>query len=443
MPAASTGEIISSLVAGCDVLAENPPSVNGVKDRYIPLCMNALKDSLLLLPEAQEQLAYVINARSIEVPFPPDYALNHILRSIQEKSMSDPEDPETPNPLYPFETQEEWNKQVFGLMSDEKSCNDIANNMLLWHVGSDVEARTAGGILVAQTMQEDRVNNAEVPYKLLSVGSARDHALAMLSGNIAMSEVDVVGDELDDEKQQFLQARVNELLAREIILGDSYGVDMWPLNDPEWSRFLEACRYYPSELRDPAKRSRYKQLEGIRDADERLHHADIDYSKVLFEVDYADIDYTDIDYADMEYTDIDVSSYEEMLRMPEWLRTTEIADMVLFSTSLYQSYREKQRVIFDIARRHVKFGGKIVVQDFCEIVEIDEGQHPIDRLKFLGPTSKPYTYGIFVYDTLQPELGFQVFGWWNNGRCEVLKPGELLLKFIDENYTSNTQNAGD
>jgi hypothetical protein len=427
MPQAGSGEIISEILTGCDTLADNPPLVNDVEDRYIPMCMYAIRDSLLLLPEAQKQLSYVINARSIEVPFTANLALNHILRSIQEKSMSDPEDPEKPNPLYPYETQEEWNKQVFGLLSDEKSCKDIANNMLLWHVGSDVEDRIAGAILVAQTMQADRANNAEKPFNLLSVGSARDHAVAMLSGDIAMSEVEVVGDGFDAEKRRFFQERVNELLAREIVLGDSYGVDMWPLNDPEWSRFLEACRYYPSELRDPVKRSRYKQLEGIRDADKRLHHADIDYSKVLFDIDYSYLDNTDI-YADTDYTHVDLGWYKEMLRMPEWLRTTEIADLVLLSTSLYQSYREKQRVIFDIARRHVKFGGKIVVQDFCEIVEIDEGQHPIDRLKFLGPSSKPYTYGTFVYDTLEPELGFQVFGWWNNGRCEKFMPGELFLK---------------
>jgi hypothetical protein len=147
-------------------------------------------------------------------------------------------------------------------------------------------------------------------------------------------------------------------------------------------------------------------LERIRDADPRLHHADADYG-------------------DLNLVDIDVTP------TPEGLTVNDAYDMVVFSTCLYQSYPEKQRKMFDNALKHVKFGGKIVVQDFCTIEEVNPAGHPIDRLRFIGPSSKPYTYTTFVYDTLRPEEGLQPFVYWNNGRCEKLRTTQMLRGVVE------------
>jgi hypothetical protein len=404
-PVQSKETLVARLIAECDRQAEEPPIVNGERDEYVGMFAVAVKSAIQDFPEAQKQLAHTADTKRVAGPFPPSYLFNSLLRHSQRAFMFDPKNSNKYDPAYPYASQEQWNERVRALMGDEKEFSKLATNMIFWNVGSDVETRISGPKLVAHVMQEDRVSDANDPFKILNVGSARDHSLAMLSGNIAIPEVGIAdGRTLGKEKQRFLQGRVNELLAREIVLGDSYGVDMWPFRDEEWGYFLEACRYYPSELRDPEKRRRYKELEAIRDADPRLHHADADYGKLEF--------------------DAPAGSFS----LPIGLETEDSYDMVVFSTSLYQSYREKQRQMFDNALRHVKFGGKIVVQDFCKIEELKNPEHPIDRLEFVGPTSKPYLYGTFVYDTLQPKLGLQPFVYWNNGRCETLRPADLLLK---------------
>lgn len=405
MPEASKEDLVASLISECDHQAEHPPSVKGVPDKYISMFATALKGSLEefeLLEESRELLSWVVDQKRSKGPFPPSYIFNHIMRSVQMGSMRDPNNPDEDNMAFPYETQEEWSERVYSVVSDRDAFRRIVSFMMIWNVGSDVETRAAGPKLVAHTMQKDRVNNPDDPFTLLNIGSARDHTLAMLRSNVEFPEVSVDGTELGVEQQKFLQKIVNKLLAKDIGLGDSYGVDMWPLRDPAWSEYLESCRFYPSELHDPIKRAIYRYLESLRDealkddAVSKIHHIDADYGTEKF----------------------------------NFRDKYEMVDMAAALTSYYQNHRKKQRAIFDASLQDVKEGGKIVIQDFCYLDEDVRSKHPIDRLKFLGPTSKPYTYGTFVYDTLKPELGIQPFAYWNNGRCEIIRPAQLLIDHI-------------
>jgi hypothetical protein len=386
-PVQSKETLVSRLIAECDRQANAPPCVNGEPDPYFPMIAGALRRSLEVLPEDQQrQLAVAVNMKQEKWPFPTEFAFQHMVRGFQMRFMSNPENPDEYDMSYPYKTQQEWNERVAEVVNDKKEFTTLTNDMVIWNVGSDVETRAAGLKLVAHTILKEQVNDPNNPFSILIVGSARDHSLAMISGNVPFPEVRVAGYEREPEKQQFLQDTINKLLAKTITLGDSYGVDLWPLNDPLWSRFLESCRYYPSELQDPQKRSIYRYLEEVRDASPVLHHVDADYGK-------------------------------------DNTRFSKRFNLVAFPTSLYQNHRQKRRVMVD---RGMEDGDILLFQDFCKLKKVNTKKHPIDQLEFLGPTSKPYTYGTFIYDPKEPELGIQEFGYWNNGRCEVFRPSKRL-----------------
>ena len=403
MPTGENSEVITGLISECEHQAEKPPIVNGEPDRYISMFAVALKNCLDdpdEFLEAKSKLSWAIDTKKESQPFPSSYVFNHIMRIVQMVSTHDPDNLHTHNLSYPFKTQAEWDDQVFSIMSDEEGFKKIAFFMLIWNVGSDIETRAAGPKLVAHTMQKNRVDSPEEPFTMLNVGSARDHTLVMLAENVEFSEVRVDDLGLEVKQHEFLQKTVNKLLAKDIDLSYSCGVDMWPLRDPEWSRYLEACRFYPSEFHDPKKRFMYGYLEALRD------------------------DSTNIDHVTGKYGEDNLDFGQKF-------------SMVVFLTSMYQNYQDMRRGMFDCAESDLEDyteseeGKIIVVQDFCEMQD-GSFDHPMDQLIFSGPVSKPYTYGTFVYDTSKPELGFQEFARWNNGRCEIIRPGKLLIELCSQ-----------
>lgn len=374
---------IYELYEGCDQLIETPPTINDIPDKYIAMCALAIKTVLPQYPVAEAAIEYAVVANQAIKPYTGVIADSQMLRLIQKDNRR--------NPLYPFQTQEEWEQELHNYFADRERTEIMAQNMQMWDIGSDVETRAAGPKLVAHTLLTEKANDEHDPVTMLSVGSARDHGLAMIVGDVPFPKVEIASDvRISRRLGLFYQARINELLARHVEMGPSTGVDYWPLRDQEWSEWLEACRYYPSELRDLEKRKRYLQLEDVRDTTPFLDHTDVDFS-----------------------TDVDLG---------------KTYDLIFFSTSLYQNNNTDQRRMFTNAERHLNPGGKIVVQDFCNYRPIDRhDSHPLRQIKFVDPAMRPYTYRTLVYDPEKPERGLRQFMVWNNGRCERFKPGKILL----------------
>ncbi len=386
----SPEKTIHELYEGCDRLIEHPPTVNEVPDRFIPLFATAFKTVLPQHPPAEAAIEYAVEANKAIKPYSGIIADNQFLRLIQKENLR--------NPRYPFQTLEEWEQELHTLFEDEERTEIMTQNMQMWDIGSDVETRAAGPKLVAHTLLAERANDEFNPITMLSVGAARNHGLAMIVGNVPFPKVRMETDQRVPRKlRPFYQARVNELLARHVEMGPSTGLDLWPIRDTEWSEWLEACRYYPSELRDLEKRKRYLQLEDIRDSTPYLEHVDDDFS-------------------------LDVN-------------LGKTYDLIFFSTSLYQNLEHEQRRMFSNAIRHLNPGGIIVVQDFCNYRAIEcHDSHPLAQIKFVDPAVKPYTYRTLVYDPEKREAGLQPFMVWNNGRCEAFKAGRLLLDKLLSTY---------
>lgn len=383
--------VIEELVEECHTQAINPPKVNGYPDKYIAMFSEALHGVISSSDQVADVLAEAINAKREFQPFSASFAFNSIMRLFQMDRMDSID--------YPYEDASSWRGELEEYLYDSHKLKNLSLDMQMWNVGSDVETRVAGPKLVANTIQaeSDRSN-----FRILNIGSARDHALAMIAGNVALERVMLVKDADQEFDLPKIEERVNYLINKPISIGDCYGVDLWPLRDTGWSRFLRACRYYPSELSDKIKRQRYTELEDIRDADKRLHHVDADFSTIN-------------------------SSPSFSNGYLEGMHEDDSYDMVLFSTSLYQNYPEKRRVMINNARRLLRAGGFIVVQDFCDD---QEGPilNPIDRLHFLGPTSTPFAYSTYVMG--KTDASFERFASWNNGRCERVKLSDLALKRV-------------
>lgn len=378
--------IISELLKECEVQAANPPLVSGQSDTYVSEFANALGAGIAASEPAQLDISSAILDKRISGPFSSNLAFNSLLRLFQMRHMGESD--------YPYDISRTWHQKVKVLLSNEDQRKQLAIDLSIWNVGSDVETRIAGPALVAHTLQSERTQDVDEPFTILNVGSARDHGLSMLTGVLPLPEIDICPAS-DVPDSAIYKKAVNKLLSRHINLGECYGVDLWPLRDIWWSQYLEACRFYPLELKDPEKRQRYRRLEAIRDADPRLHH-------------------TDADFADLDDSS---SSINGSLN---GLEAHSRYDMVLFSTCLYQNYPEKRRRMFDNAIARLSPTGLVVVQDFCNNTNLDS-PHPIDALEFNGPASEPFSYVTMVYNHRQPQKGLVPFVHWNNGRCEIAR----------------------
>lgn len=389
--------VIADLLAECEIQALNPPTVNGEPDVYVEKFASALMAELEYSEPAQLDIESAIVDKRSRGPFASSVAFNSLLRLFQMQHMEEAS--------YPYEDNQTWQQRLRTVFDSEVQRRQLAVALSIWNVGSDVETRIAGPALVAQTFLSERTNDVENPLRILNVGSARDHGLAMLTGIIPMPEVDVQFDTIVANSTMYKNA-VNAMLRQHVELGDCYGVDLWPLRDAWWSRFLEACRFYPLELKDHEKRQRYRRLEVIRDADPRLHHVDADF---------ADID----------------GVPNQLNGFLEGIGSDARYDMVIFSTCLYQNYAEKQRRMFDNARARLARGGLIVIQDFCTPTNRVHTAHPIDETTFSGPTADKFSYTTLVFDPQKPDAGLIPFAYWNNGRCEVVKPAPVLQKALE------------
>ena len=390
--------VIIELFEECESQATNPPSVHGEPDVYVAMFAGALVTSLEQSAEAQLDISLAIADKRTRSPFSSNLAFNSLLRLFQMQHLEEV--------IYPYDDAKIWHQRLRELFNNEVQRKLLAVALSIWNVGSDVETRIAGPALVAHALLPERIDDPESPFKILNIGSARDHGLAMLTGVIPLPEVDVHPDTTVSDPALYKTA-INRMLGKHIELGDCYGVDLWPLRDAWWSQYLEACRFYPLELKDLEKRQRYRRLEVIRDADTRLHH-------------------TDADFGELDNVPDPPNGFHD------GIGANERYDMIIFSTCLYQNYPDKQKRMFDNALVRLSPGGMIVVQDFCEPVEQASASHPMDKVSFIEPGADMFSYTTLVYDPQKPEEGLLPFAHWNNGRCEVVKPAPVLQKLLDD-----------
>lgn len=383
----------SELLIECESKAE----CQEISDPYIRMFAKALGRAVLTNPEIGEAVSKSMHDKQKNAPFPASYAFNSLLRLYQMENMDDTS--------YPFEHSGLWDRSVSDWLGDPSSLQRTVINMLMWNVGSDVETRSVGPKIIAHCWNPKGIDENE-GYKILSVGSARDHGLAAIASNLVLPKIEVDPQlAKQDNKYNLFDTIVNQVARQPLEIGDCYGVDLWTLRDPEWSNFLEACRFYPSELKDPEKRHRYKRLEALRDCNPLLHH-------------------TNADFADIDGPPANKNGWLE------GISSDDSYDMILFSTSLYQNYPDKRRVMFENAKARLRRNGLVVIQDFCKKVAVPETQHVIDSYDFPGPISNPYTYTTYVYDSSQPQLNLQECFSWLNGRCESYRPSQRIIDVV-------------
>ncbi len=419
---------IAELQAACLDMAVNPPSLDGEPDYYLGQFAVATYVALEAAPESvQAVLAKAIRARRKSSPFPPAYALHHLQRHMQQRPLYD--EPSNPAP-YPYEQHVHWAELVHETLNNPTALDDLYFSILAFRVGSDIARRIRGTKLVMGMYFPDSMIGAQEPLRVLNIGSARDHNLAVLiDPETPLDGIEVeYGSATEPERlaatlspaaARYLHQGVNQLLAREVELGLSVGIDLWPITDERWGKFIGACRY-PSEA-TPEKWQEYTRLEAVRDSNtDIIQHVTADFRAIGDPPEF-------------------INGWREHIDKDD---PSDRYDLAVFSTSLYLNDERGRERMFDNALPLLKPGGLIIVQDFGELRPLSQGYgHPLEQFNFIGPNPKPNTYCTLVFDPTQPEKGLQAIATWTDGRCTEMQPGSALLdhfRLTEDPSTSST-----
>lgn len=194
------------------------------------------------------------------------------------------------------------------------------------------------------------------------------------------------GIELQEPFQQIIDSTpystVSTLLNQRINLEKGLAIDKEEPDDPQVREWRFACSLYPQEL---------SQLPEMREFEERIRGS----QRVQFLK------------ADLLTLDLD------------WFLSHGL-DVVILSTILYQLQRPEQLTLIDKAKRLIKPGGMLVVQDFAR----KDSSNPF-LLDFSNSWfDNKFSYRTFLATSKNNNWQFLETLQWNNGRCISVKPGE-------------------
>lgn len=410
----------TSLIPVYDKLQEDVADPLG-KDEVIRAFSASFADQLTYNENLQESLSRTIQKQQTRGPFPPWYVANFALRLFQQQLM-DRDD-------YPLEfmTPDKWTPVIEDVFADPEKREFFNTSMLIWNVQSNVAERYAGPKLVALLLQGASEN---VPMSFLDIGCSRNHGLAWLNANLGCSTIAACGTEIDvdtlpprqaAQQNPELTERVNELIQENITLDDSYGVDCWPISEPELAKWQKACSSYPMELLDKIKQDRYNLLEEYTLMTERRIRGQGGDNNAAKHIHFSHGDITEPNLGNIPPES-----------RSEGLDANQKFDQAISSTVWYQLSRDEQKNAFNNIKTRLKKGGKFVLQDFCSVKPLKAGENPVDQLTFHEDwQERPYSYQTIVYDSNKPELGFQLFARWINGRCSQVQLAKLALAALD------------
>lgn len=180
-------------------------------------------------------------------------------------------------------------------------------------------------------------------------------------------------------KDQTPQKFVTKLLARKINLKMGLALDKEDPDKESVKQWRFACSFYPSEL---------NELNSIKDFEERLSSS----QKVQF-----------------LKTNLLTSK-----KLPK-----NSVDVIILSSILYQLHLDAQLTLIDRTKRLLKHGGIIIVQDFA-VKSLTNPRHLDFNESWFG---KNFSYRTFVAGEKTNWKFLEAFQW-NNGRCEIVRPGE-------------------
>ncbi len=336
-----------------------------------------------LIKEDRHIAQSIVEYTGIRHRLSPNVQVNLLLRALSKQFLKDPEGyggyPEK------YDDPRMWYKGANRVMYENKNSISTDNFYFdLW--ARNIQSNKSERYKVLPLLNEiyaDRFADRKV--SILDVGASQNQGLKQLrqSQKFPFSRVRTYTDteyKTDPQKKVICEI-VNNAISKGINLGMTVGSDIVPPNDPEVIEWTKSCSFYPSELMDKEKTSRYDALS--RDVE-------------------------DVDFVCADATE------------PDRLRSVIDKDkftITFICTMLYMLDNNQRKEVIKAGDNCTEEDGLVVVQDFAR----PDPEDP-SKLMFYD-TWTPWRYNTMILDKTKPDLGFQEIINWKNGRCD-----ELMIK---------------
>lgn len=223
--------------------------------------------------------------------------------------------------------------------------------------------------------------------KVADFGCGANYGLQGLRGDIPFPPITV-----DTTAQQTIDGRnldgeIKQMIESPVHLEEGLAVDK---NDPsgdEERNWRFACSFYPGEL----------SKESLREL-------------FLLEEAMEDIDRTDMNFLQGDILKLQVNHADGTLPVEHF-------DAIVMSTILYQMSQEQQAHMIETARKSLRDGGVIILQDFAT-----KDDNNMTGLSIKGLSPEPYAYRTFLMGKADEE--WKEFLQWETGRCKKVRPGK-------------------
>lgn len=356
--------------------AVNPPANDPCLAAFGRAASELIQENKLLRPFLSTALRYrAENNRNVE----PRYVANMLPRVFQKRILFDRRIAD-----YPFQfDSRRWKAEIQDDLSTQEGQADFFFIMQVRDIQSNISERYKA-LKILGPLYEDRFDNEPT---ILDIGCSQNQGLKKL--HLPGRFMPVAGGLPLSQKEW-----MNSLIDGAWEPGESVGVDAWPI-DREVSWWAKSCTFRPVELLIKGRVDEYDAIDAIPNEPPASFFGDVDFAQVP--PDYP---------ADTEPVGHDF-------------------DIAVLSTVLYQLSPDKRQSMLQNAYDHTQSEGLVVVIDFA--YPMDNNPH---ELVYLDDDmyKKDFQYRTLVFDKTRPEMGFQEFLIWNNGRCNRAKLGELALR---------------
>jgi len=411
------------LIEACYVGAEHPVRYKGQPDPFYRMGMLAIAGVIETADvQAQDEIGYAIEQKKAHVPFPGKYAADWFIRRGYMNMQHDPAFPHTEPDAY---------TDTFRhlLLDDDERTKVLTYDLQQWNVGTDVEKRALGPIIMTQLLRPEWVTERERTVSFGNYCGSSGNTLAVIAGQVSLAPVAINPKTVEGRKVPRSVASLvnNTLLGRHIAIAEeNYNFDLWERRDEMWCDFLEACRFYAIERLDPRKHELYTELQKIFDGDCRLKHIAADVTELHLQPGFKAEYRRESSRQGRRYT----ASYEDIT-----IERHSI-DSSIASTGISQNYQEDQERIMDNIQQFAAKDGIITVNDFVKPLPVPRNDNPIAAYDFQGPPppgtakAEQYPYTTLTMDVRRPEEGLVPYIIWDSSRCERMTLTNRCLELM-------------
>lgn len=400
--------------------AVQPPNDDPYIASWAHAARNLMEESPLWRAKIEGMFRW--RRESMKRPIDPHIAPNLVFRATHKKAlhMRGPEE-------YPIKFDvNQWMRLIQEFLADQDLSDDFEEDIDIRTVQSNIPERYKMLKLLIKLFPE---RFGEQP-KIVDVGSSLNLGLTKLalSDTYPFGEVVVVDSSDEASENQALTKAVNGLIASNLAIGSSFGIDMWNFpNDKPLENWTITNSLLPKELvENPKIRQELEELATLHPAEVGFYWGDITNRESMKNFPPA-----------LSIGQLAINSYRRPVKNHEDMKF----DMGSMVTMLYLLDARRRQLAIKRTREYLLPNSPIIVQDFVKVVRGKPNQMRFEKDIYVHK----WLYRTLVLDPLNPE-GVQEAFISETGRCErimigngrIMVDGELksISQAVSENTTS-------